>query len=126
MTGTVDVPQPPARGALWFAMLGGPAGWSAHLLASYPLVPVACTLSSVWLLHVVTLLTAGVAAAAGVVGWKLWRAAGTNREPDAGDPAMRRASFMALSGMALGAFFAFVTIVEGLPVFFGHPCLQGP
>jgi hypothetical protein len=118
--------EPKRMGLLWFALLGGPVAWSAHLLASYPLVPVACSVGTVTMLHAVTAATVLMAAASGMVGWRECRRL-QGDEPE-GDLriAHRRAYFMAVSGIWLGGFFAVVTLVEGLPVLFGDPCWRGP
>jgi hypothetical protein len=120
------VERPQRMALLWFALLGGPVAWSAHLLASYPLVPVACSAGTVMMLHGVTAVTVLIAAASGVVGWRERRRL-RGSEPE-GDLriAHRRACFMAVSGIWLGGFFALVTLVEGLPVLFGDPCWRGP
>jgi len=119
------VREPPAsRGALWFAFLGGPIAWSAHLLASYPLVSIACQLGSTTLLHAITAVTAAIAAAAALTGWLAYRRVRTGG-PTAG-PADRfaRARFMAISGLALGILFTFVILVEGMPPMLHDPCLR--
>lgn len=70
----------PGRPILWLAFLGGALAWSAHLLASYPLVPFACESGSTTALNLVTLaalLLAGTSAAAGAWGLRtLGRAPG--------------------------------------------------
>jgi tetrahydromethanopterin S-methyltransferase subunit C len=118
--------EPPAsRPALWFALLGGPVAWSAHLLASYPLVSVACQLGTATPLHAITLLTAAVAAAAGVTGALALRRVSAAGPGGLGD-AFARARFMGLAGTIAGAFFTFVILVEGLPPLLHDPCLRIP
>ncbi len=131
---------------LWLGFLGGAVGWSAHLLLSYGLIPVACAMASDLVLHLVTLVTAGTCLGAGIVAWWCWRRLndGPGRRlavtdpdaaivPGAGRPAdtarddagrsIRRARFMAVTGLwASGLFFA-ITVVEGLPVFLQDSCL---
>jgi hypothetical protein len=113
----------PVRAALWYSLLGGPIAWSAHLLASYPLVSVACQLGTTTPLHLVTAITAAIAAGAGLTGALVYRR--VPRQSDAGlgnGPA--RARFMALAGTFAGAFFTFVILVEGLPPILHDPCLR--
>lgn len=117
-------------GALWFALLGGPAAWTVHLLASYPLVPLACRLQTTLPLNLVTLCTALVSAAAAATGGVAWRRL---RRVGAGDPTVDRggdiggrALFMASAGAILGVFFLWVILVEGMPpILVGDPCIDG-
>lgn len=117
----------PGRALLWFAFLGGPVAWSAHLLASYPLVPVACERASTLPLNLVTLATALVAAASAAAGaWGLRRLRAAEAPGGGGGlgDAPRRARFMARFGLWSGVFFTFVILVEGLPPLLQHPCLS--
>jgi hypothetical protein len=116
--------EPPAsRAALWFAFLGGPIAWSAHLLASYPLVSVACRLDTALPLHLITGVTAAIAAAAGITGALAYRRVRHGGSGGIGD-AYARARFMALAGLTMGLFFTFVIFVEGLPPMLHDPCLR--
>lgn len=123
---------PVGNGVLWFALLGGPAAWTVHLLASYPLVPLACDLGTALPLHLLTLTTALASAAAAAAGGLAWRrlrreptpGAGQAAEGD-GDDATGRARFMAVAGGILATFFVYVILVEGLPPVLQDPCLQG-
>lgn len=108
---------PVGRLALFFALLGGPIAWTAHLLISYPLVPVACDMGTNAILNAVTAATALLSAAAALVGWWAYRRL-------RGDPPFDWARFMAVSGALLGAFFVFVIVVEGLPPLLQDACLE--
>lgn len=130
----------PGRPTLWLAFLGGPVAWSAHLLASYPLVPLACESGSTMALNLVTvamLTLAGASAAAGAWGLRrLGRTsgggstaappgpAGTGGGSLSAEAAVRRARFMARFGLWSGLFFMLVIAVEGLPPLLQHPCLS--
>jgi hypothetical protein len=117
-------PRPPVSlPVLWFAFLGGPAGWTAHLLASFPLVPVACDMGTNALLNAITAVTALVCAAAAVTGWIALRRLPAGQPGTVGDP-FGRARFMARAGIILGIFFTFVTLVEGLPPLLHDACLE--
>jgi hypothetical protein len=53
--------KPPVSNALlWFAFIGPPVFWTVHLLASYPLVSVACRLESTLPLNLITAAMAAV------------------------------------------------------------------
>jgi hypothetical protein len=123
---------------LWFAALAGALAWSAHLLVSYVLLPLACGGMGGWLLHGVTAATLGVALAGGWVGWRYWKAdpvgaglappagGGVSPAPTGSDPAggsgdWRR--FMGLAGVLLDGLFGVAIMLEGLPVAILSPCL---
>lgn len=121
----------PGRAALWFTFLGGPLAWSAHLLTSFPLVPLACERGSTLHLNLVTAATLSVALAAAATGYlalrRLRSGARSTPGPGAGDgegsrEAPRRALFMARVGLWTSLLFAFVIVVEGLPPILQNPC----
>lgn len=117
--------KPPPRHvplpALWVALLGGPAAWSAHLLASYPLVSVACRMGTSAPLNVLTAIMALLAAAAAATGWWAWRSA----RADGAGGSESRVAFMGLGGLLLGVLFAFAILMEGLPPVLQDPCVKG-
>lgn len=124
MKNPIERREPPAsRGALWFAFLGGPVAWSAHLLSSYPLVDVACRLETTAPLHLITAITAFIAAAAALTGWLAYRRVRDGGPGGLGD-AYARARFMAVGGITMGLFFTFVILVEGFPPLLQDPCLR--
>ena len=96
---------------LWFAAFAGPTAWTLHSLLSVALVPVACAATGGWLLNAVTLLAEALALA-GVVVAVLGYAA--SRRPGR--------HFVAGTSIVIDAFFAFVILVEGVPVFVLNPC----
>lgn len=128
--GRGDVPLP----ALWFALLGGPAAWSAHLLASYPLVPVACRMGTTAPLNILTAVTAAIAVAAAGTGWWGYRrsrstgddgAPGHSAGPGRTGGTESRAGFMAFAGLLLAILFTFAIVLEGLPPVLQDPCTEG-
>jgi hypothetical protein len=124
MNTPAERPEPPvSSAALWFALLGGPIAWSAHLLASYPLVSVACQIQTTAPLNLITAVTAAIAAAAGITGAVAYRRVRTSGPGGPGDT-FARARFMALAGLMAGALFTFVILVEGLPPLLQDPCLR--
>lgn len=124
MSGTVSSPAG-ERGtlALWFGVLAGPLAWTVHLLLSYALLPVACSTGIGWVLHAVTLLTAGVTAWAGLVAYRRWQRHRDDPRDGVRGPRSGWRRFMALSGVALSALFFVVILLEGLPVAIVSPCL---
>ena len=127
MTDANDVSQPlPERSPrLWFAMLAGPIAWSAHLLLSYGLVPIACDTGWSFMLVVVTVVTALVSLAGALVSRRL-PGGDTSNTPDARlANASERTRFITFSGVTSGIFFAVVIVIQGLPIFFLDPCSWG-
>jgi hypothetical protein len=103
-------------------LLLGPLAWTAHLLLSYPLLPVACGLGGPLLLHGVTLATALPTAWALRVAWRRWRA--TRDDPRSGTTGVATGNrpFMAFSAILMNGVFLFAILLEGLPPFFLSPC----
>jgi putative membrane protein len=117
----IDTPTV-GTGRLLFGFFSGPAAWTFRLLVSYPLVPVACDLGTNAPLHLVTIGFAALAVAGLVVSWGSWRRAREAPASEAVTP-IRRAVFMAVSGLLLNAIFLLTIIVEGMNPLFVDPCL---
>lgn len=111
------------RLSLWLAVGAGALAWSAHLLVSYALVGVACATGLAWILHAVTLLTFLVTVTGGWVCLRTWWRC--RREAGAGPRGLSAdyQAYMGLGGTLLNALFAFVILLEGLPVALIPPCL---
>ena len=145
MTRTAERRRKAAPWLLWFAVLGGTAAWSAHLLVAWGLEEIACSPASsstdvlgvsltVWI-GLVTTVLAAVTVAAGLLAYRLWRQAGAadpNRhiEPGGGDPEPEevvrggRAGFMALFGLAANALFLLAILYGGVSLLLLRPCLR--
>lgn len=124
MNGATSHHRPPVHpAALWFTFLGGPVAWTIRLLASYPLVPVACRLDTTAPLNLITGVTAIVGIAAAVTGWIAYRRLG-DRGTDDPDPTLARVRFMALAGILISALFTYSILAEGMAVLLHDPCLR--
>jgi hypothetical protein len=117
----MGAPSAPTPARLWFGLLAGPIAWSLHLLVSYALVSVVCATGLMILLHLVALVTALVALAAGVVAWRCWQATGA-REPASRRGRVSRRAWMAFSGVVLSGLFLLSILVGGAASFFLSPC----
>lgn len=119
-----DIPRPLPESSprLWFAMLAGPIAWSAHLLLSYALVPIACDTGWAFLLVVVTAITALVALAGAFVSRRLPQSGASETADARLTNASERMRFIVYAGFLSGTFFAVVIVVQGLPIFFLDPC----
>jgi hypothetical protein len=130
---------------LWFAVLGGAAAWTAHLLLAWGLEEIACSpvsagpdvlgvSPSVWI-GVLTAALAAVTVAAGLLAWRFWLEEGAadpnaSIEPGAGDPEPEelvrsgRAGFMALFGLAANALFLLMIVYGGVSLLLLRPCTR--
>jgi hypothetical protein len=128
---------------LWFAVLGGAAAWTAHLLLGWGLEEIACSPASanpdvlgvsltVWI-GAITAVLAAVTVAAGLLAYRFWRQTGAappdaQVEPGAGDPEPEgqvrggRAGFMALFGLAADALFLLIIVYGGVSLLLLRPC----
>lgn len=92
---------------------GGTVAWAVRFGAGYLLVPTACVIGD-WVLHLVTLVTAGAAA---LTLWLSVRWIGrTNDVP---------VRFTLYVGAALDAFFLGAILLEGSGVLFVDACARG-
>lgn len=113
----------PSSLRLWFGFLAGPLGWTAHLLLSYPLVPLVCASGLEIILYLVSLVTMAVIVVGGFVTWRIWQRARKDVPRDDDDRAVIRTRFMALTGLLMNGLFLFVTAVESLPILLQDPCV---
>lgn len=115
---TVRTPQ----GAwVWFAAFGAIVAWMAHLIAEASFTRFTCTESGTeWVLHALTVLTAGVAALATALSWRLVRAGGDEDEGAATPRGTSR--FLGLFGVITGITNLLLIVLEGSYVFFIPPC----
>jgi hypothetical protein len=108
----------------WFALLGGNAGWSLHLLLGYLSVSLYCHPGAAFHLAgmsgfvltfaALTLTTLAIAGWATVTGWHIWQQEGASWH-----------GFLGLMGMMLGGLFAATILLQGMPILFVQPCSVG-
>ena len=99
---------------LWAAVFAGPAVWFLGMLTNFALAPWACALGWKPAGFAVTLVALAVTLTAGLISWKLWRAAGLEMPGEIGGTVARDRS-LALSGVLLNAMFALVIIAQTIP-----------
>jgi hypothetical protein len=145
VTRTAELRRRAAPFMLWFAVLGGTAAWTLHLLLGWGLEEIACSPAStspgvfgvsltVWI-GVATALLAAVTVAAGVLAYRFWRQAGAadpkeHTEPGEGGPEPQetvrsgRTGFMALFGLAANALFLLSIVYGGVSLLLLQPCIR--
>jgi hypothetical protein len=99
-----------SNAALWIGILVPPIAWAADLMISYAMVKWACGHHTRALLHVNTLVTLALIAAAGMT------ASSAERENE-------RAEFMAQFGVGTAVLFLLVTIALAIPKWLVDVCL---
>jgi len=105
------------RFQIWAGFLGGPIAWTFQLCINYALVTWACHHQQLWPLHLVNVLCALAAIAAGLLAWR------TKHELIGSDMlASERSRFLGTVGLLSSAFFFLLIIVESIPVMVFDPC----
>jgi hypothetical protein len=99
-----------SNAALWIGILVPPMAWAADLTTSYAMVKWACGHHTRALLHVNTLVTLALIAAAGMTAWS------AERENE-------RAEFMVRFGLAASVLFFLVTLALAIPKWLVDVCL---
>jgi hypothetical protein len=115
----------PSTHSIWFALLGGHAAWTLHLLVEYLLVSLSCLPGLGFrlcelngfavLLWLLTLATAVLALSATLVGWRGWQQEGSSWR-----------GFLALTRALLSRLFLATILLQGTSLFYLQPCsVQG-
>lgn len=110
---------------LWIGLLGGAIAWLVRFLLVYVIAEWGCVpplpevrmlgmTGTAWLLLLVSVAMFVAACAAAVLAH---RSARTHRQ-DADDDRTTPGRFMARTGLLLSALFAFIILVETIPIFF--------
>jgi hypothetical protein len=105
---------------LGLALIAGPTAWMARLLISLSLISHACESEMVWLLHLLSLAFALVAAAALVVSVRCRRKAVGQSAGERRD----RSRFVALLAVAVNAASLLAIVLESLAIVIIDPCLR--
>jgi hypothetical protein len=96
-----------------------PVLWLAHLIVSFALVGFVCDRNAGWLLHVLSAVALGLAAAATAVGWRLLRDRSRTAQHAGGT-----AVFVAAVGAANSALFTAIIALSWIAGFAIPPCFQ--
>ena len=112
--------------ALWTGVLAGPAVWLTLLEVNYALSYVACETRHTWFLHVATLVSVALVAAAGLWGWSAGR--GPRDLPEPLTPPVSyetsdtRARWMGHASIASSVWFIIVILSMEIPVIVLRTC----
>ena len=96
---------------VWYALLGGIGAWTIHLVFFAAYVQFSCNDDgTLWAMHVVTVVTLAMTAAAMWLCWRMLRKADGD---EASDDEGGRAQFIARLGLMIGALnFALIALEE--------------
>jgi hypothetical protein len=100
--------------------LAGPVIWAIRFTIVYVMAGSACT---GWGLAAMALISAAavlLTLGATWVAWGIWQEVGSGATSAGG--VVGRTRFIAMSAVLLGLSFAFLTVVESIPLFFIEPC----
>lgn len=106
---------------LWYGVLAGAAAWKLQLVVNYALNPYACWHRAEVLGHLASFIAAALAATGVWVAWGIWKRAGKGMETEHGGTVVR-ARWMALTGIALSAYFVLLILGQWLPNLLLSPC----
>lgn len=109
--------------AIWLAMLVPPAAALAHVAAGYPIEHTACATQTLVGFHALTVVLLLLTAASGIAARREWVRRGSKTPGDSPPPDGTR-RFMALIGMLGAILFAFVILIQWLPVTMLPPCVR--
>jgi hypothetical protein len=105
---------------LWGIALVGPVTWAVRFTAVYVMAGTACTGTGVAVMVAASIVAIGLSLGGAWAGWHIWSELGAGHTAAGG--VAGRTRFMAMGAVALGLTFAFVTVVESIPIFFIEPC----
>lgn len=103
----------------WPAIILAPTVAFANLAITYAMAIPSCERQNRIALHSVAAVTLLLALFCTLIAWRNWRAAGA---PAPGDAADKRAAFLALVGVMVGALSSLVIAAQWLPQWILSPC----
>lgn len=103
---------------VWYAVLGGIAAWTIHLLALSSLVRFTCNAHGyVWLMHLFTVVTLAMTIVAMLLCRRMLRSGAEADGDESSDSEGGRTQFLGRLGMIVGVTNLALISVEGLYVF---------
>ncbi len=120
--------QAPTSPLLWFAVLGAPLAWGLQFGVGYWITQARCSPGDAWgaapdaWALVLTVLSAGLAIAAGATAAALFRA--TETADAKGAPPAGRTHFLATVGIAIAPLFVAIIVMNGVGVLTLSSCTQ--
>jgi hypothetical protein len=108
---------------IWLALLTPPAVALLHIAIGYPVEHTSCATQSLVQFHVLTVVLLFLAVGAGLIARREWIRHGS-ASPGQRPPPQGTRRLMALLGMIGAVLFAFIIIVQWLPVTMLPPCVR--
>lgn len=108
---------------IWLGLLTPPAAALTHITVGYPVEHTSCATQTLVQFHLLTVVLLVVTAGAGLIARREWARYGS-AVPGDGPPPHGTRRLMSLLGMIGAAAFAFIIIVQWLPVTMLPPCIR--
>ena len=109
--------------ALWAGLLAGPVVWLLQFQTNFTLVPVLCRSGAHnFALHAVFVVALLLVAAAGLLAWRNFRAAGDTTEGTDEAGVLQRTRFMSLLGLCVAGIFFLVILAQWVASWVFGPC----
>ncbi len=108
---------------IWFGLLAPPSAALTHITLGYPVEHTSCATQTIVQFHILTLALLAITAVSGWIAHREWVRFGSE-VPGQGPPPHGSRRLMALLGMIGAVLFAFIIIVQWLPVTMLPPCIR--
>jgi hypothetical protein len=109
--------------ALWAGLLAGPVVWLLQFQTNFTLVPLLCRSGARNVaLHAVFVVALLLVAAAGLVAWRNFRAAGGTAEGEDEAGVIPRTRFMSALGLCVACMFFVVILAQWIASWVFGPC----
>jgi hypothetical protein len=109
--------------ALWAGLLAGPVVWLLQFQTNFTLVPLLCRSGARNVaLHAVFVVALLLVAAAGLVAWRNFRAAGGTTEGEDEAGVIPRTRFMSALGLCVACMFFVVILAQWIASWVFGPC----
>lgn len=105
-------------------LFAAPLAWFFQLLIAYSMVRTVCAASSMWMLHLVSVLALAGAVTGLVNAYRAWRSEGGGLHEIGGGAVGDRSRFVGQVGSISSAFFIILIVVTWMTMFVLHPCWE--
>lgn len=109
--------------ALWAGLLAGPVVWLIQFQTNFTLVPILCKSGARNLaLHAVFVVALLLVAAAGLLAWRNFQAAGATSRDESEAGVIPRTRFMSVLGLLVTGLFFLIIVAQWIASWVFGPC----